>query len=597
MKVWRTAAVDEAAAVLLAADLSFPIPFARLLAARGFADRAASEAFLNPRLKSLSEPGELPGMPAAAEAVWAAISSGKRIAVYGDYDVDGVSATALLVRVFRALGAAVDPFLPHRMEDGYGLTPDTVDRCIDLHRPALIVTVDCGTNSADAVERALARGVETVITDHHQASGPPAPARAVVNPRLGPPGRPWSDLAGVGVAFKLAHAVLKLARAAGATGADALDLRDQLDLVALGTVADCVPLTGENRVLVRHGLDVLRRAPSIGIRALMEAAALKEEPDAWHIGFLLAPRLNAAGRLGTAEDSLNLLLAPDAAKAASLARGLDLANRERQEIERKIVDTAMARIGPAFDPGRDFALVLADRAWHPGVIGIVASRLVARYNRPAVVIALNDEGGGRGSCRGIPTVDLAAALRECADLLHRCGGHAMAAGLDIDASRIDEFRVRLNAVVAARVNGRVPDPELSIDAWLQLEEANEDLIGHLENVRPCGQGNPSPVWAVRDVEVEDWQVMKEKHVSLRLRQGASVAQCVGFNLAQRGRPEGRIDVAFELRRNTWNGRTRLQLQIHDFRPAGAEAQPAAWELRQTGELGMHCGLGGGAGGG
>lgn len=571
MKVWRTTAVDEAAAVRLARDLDAPHPFARLLAARGFAEREAAEAFLSPRLKSLSDPCELPGMSAAAEAVWSAIVGGKRIAVYGDYDVDGVSATALLVRVLRALGATVDPFLPHRLEDGYGLTPDTVDRCIDLHRPALIVTVDCGTNSADAVERALARGVETVITDHHQASGPPAPARAVVNPRLVPPGRPWSELAGVGVAFKLAHAVLTLARDAGAPGADVLDLRDLLDLVALGTVADCVPLTGENRVLVRHGLDVLRRAPSIGIRALMQAAALKEEPDAWHIGFLLAPRLNAAGRLGAAEDALNLLLAPDAARAAALARDLDRSNRERQEIERAIVDAAMARIDPVFDPARDFAIVVADRAWHPGVIGIVASRLVARYNRPAVVIALDDEGGGRGSCRGIAAVDLAAALRECADLLHRCGGHAMAAGLDIDASRVDEFRVRLNGIVAARVNGRVPDPELPVDAWLQLEEADEDLIGHIEKARPYGQGNPAPVWAARDVEVENWQVMKEKHVRLRLRQGAEVRAAIGFNLAARGRPEGRIDIAFELRRNTWNGRTSLQLQLRDFRPAGAGA--------------------------
>ncbi|OQW97122.1 MAG: single-stranded-DNA-specific exonuclease RecJ, partial [Verrucomicrobia bacterium A1] len=460
------------------------------------------------------------------------------------------------------------PFLPHRLEDGYGLTPDTVDRCIDLHRPALIVTVDCGTNSADAVERALSRGVGIVITDHHQASGPPAPARAVVNPRLGPPGRPWSELAGVGVAFKLAHAVLKLARDAGAPGADALDLRDQFDLVALGTVADCVPLTGENRVLVRHGLDVLRRAPSIGIRALMQVAALKEEPDAWHIGFLLAPRLNAAGRLGTAEDSLNLLLAPDAARAASLARDLDRSNRERQEIERTIVDTAMARIDAVFDPAGDFALVVADRAWHPGVIGIVASRLVARYNRPAVVIALNDEGGGRGSCRGIPSVDLAAALRDCADLLHRCGGHAMAAGLDIDADRVDAFRTRLNEIVKARVNGRVPDPELSVDAWLRLEEADEELIGHIEKARPCGQGNPAPVWAARDVEVEDWKVMKEKHVRLRLRQGAEIRTAVGFNLAARGRPAGCIDIAFELRRDTWNGRNGLQLQLRDFRPTG-----------------------------
>ena len=569
MKVWRTAAVDEAAAVRLADDLSVPLPFARLLAARGFAARESAEAYLNPRLKTLSDPGDLPGMPAAAEAVWAGIAAGKRIAIYGDYDVDGVSATALLVRAFRALGATVEPFLPHRLEDGYGLTADTVERCIDRHRPALIVTVDCGTYSADAVARARERGVDVVITDHHQSSGAPAPAVAVVNPRLGPPGRPWSELAGVGVALKLAHAVLKLAREAGAAGAEGVDLRGFFDLVALGTVADCVALTGENRVLVRHGLDVLRRAPSIGIRALMQVASLKEEPDAWHIGFLLAPRLNAAGRLGTAEASLDLLLATDAGRAAALARDLDRANRERQELEQGIVAGAVARIEADFDPARDFAIVVADPAWHPGVIGIVASRLVARYNRPAVVIALNGEGGGRGSCRGIEAVDLALALRECSGLLGRCGGHAMAAGLDIEASRVDEFRVRFNEVIALRVNGRVPPPVLPVDAWLPLDEADEVLLDCIERARPCGQGNPAPVWAARDVAVEDWQVMKEKHVRLRLRQGAAVCAAVGFNLAARGRPEGRVDVAFEVRRDTWNGRNGIQLQLRDFRPAGA----------------------------
>ncbi len=569
MKVWRTAAVEETAAVRLAGDLSVPLPFARLLASRGVADREAADAFLQPRLKSLSDPAELPGMAAAASAVWAAVDTGRRIAVYGDYDVDGVSATALVVRALRALGASVEPFLPHRLEDGYGLTPDTVERCIDLHRPSLIVTVDCGTNSADAVERAREKGVEVVITDHHQSSCAPAPAVAVVNPRLAPPGRVWSDLAGVGVAFKLAHAVLKLAREAGRAGADAVDLRDLLDLVALGTVADCVALTGENRVLVRHGLDVIRRAPSIGIRALMQVAGLKEDPDAWHIGFLLAPRLNAAGRLGTAEAALNLLLAADAGRAASIARDLDRANRERQELEQAIVAAAMERIDAQYDPARDFALVVADPDWHPGVIGIVASRLVARYHRPAVVIALNGEGGGRGSCRGIESVDLAAALRECSTLLGRCGGHAMAAGLDIEAKRVDEFRARFNEVVATRVNGRIPPPVQPVDAWLSLDEADESLLECIELARPCGQGNPAPVWAARDVEVEDWQVMKEKHVRMRVRQGPAVAQAVGFNLASRGRPDGPLDIAFELRRNTWNGRSSLQLQLRDFRPRTA----------------------------
>ena len=570
MKRWITTAADETVAGRLAEEIGCPRPVARVLVARGYTVADDARRFLHPALRDISDPFELPAMRAAAEAVWAALSAGRSLVVYGDYDVDGLTATALLVGALRDLGAKAEPFLPHRMDDGYGLIPDTLDKCVERHHPGFVVTVDCGTNAVAAVERARALGIDVVITDHHQPSGALAPAAAVVNPRLGPADRPWSDLSGVGVALKLAHAVVKtgLDRGSAAARRLAARLRDRLDLVALGTVADCVPLRGENRLLVRHGLPRLDQPDGPGLLALRETAGVRGATDTYHVGFLLGPRLNASGRLGTAEKALELLMTGDTARGRAIAQELDAANRERQTIEKRIFDEARARIEAQHAPEIEPGVVIAGDGWHPGVIGIVASRLCSFYSRPAIVIAL-DGDHGRGSCRSLEAVDMVACLHDCAALLPRYGGHAMAAGLEVARDRVGEFRRLFFEAISRRVTLADLQAVLRVDAWIALGEADDRLLEAMAGLRPCGQGNPEPVWAVRGVRILSPRRVGERHLKMTVEEGGVRRDAIAFGFGDRDIPEGRVDVAFELKENTWNGTTSLQLQVRDLRPTSS----------------------------
>ena len=566
MKHWVTTPADEAATERLAGELGCPSPFARILVARGLGQPSEARRFLHPALRDLGDPFELPGMRAAAGAVWSALADGRPTVVYGDYDVDGLTATALLVGVLRKLGAQVEAFLPHRTDDGYGLVPETLDKCVERHHPGFLVTVDCGTNAAAAVERARAHGVDVVITDHHQPSGPPAPAVAVMNPRLGDPASPEFDLSGVGVAFKLAHAVVKIGLERGSAAARGLAsrLKDHLDLVVLGTVADCVPLRGENRIYVRHGLPLLDRPAGVGLRALREVAAVRGATDTYHVGFLLGPRLNASGRLGTAEKALELLMTDDPGRGRRLAEELDAANRERQAIERRIFEEARALIDARHAPELEPGIVIAHEGWHPGVIGIVASRLCGFYSRPSIVIAL-DGDCGRGSCRSVEAVDLVACLRDCAAVLPRYGGHSMAAGLDVARDRIDELRRLFFEAIGRRVTLAALHPVLHVDAWIGLKEADDRLLKAMADLRPCGQGNPEPVWAVAGVRLLYPRKVGDRHLKMTVEQGGVRRDAIAFGFGDRPIPEGAADVAFELKENTWNGATSLQLHVRDIR--------------------------------
>ena len=562
---WMTPDADAARVGDLAGALALPAPIVRALLHRGLGDAAAIDRYLRPRLSDLGDPFALPDMAPAVDRVWRAIDAGERIVVHGDYDVDGVAATALLTRALRGLGADAQSFLPRRMDDGYGLQEDTVDRCVTELGARLLVTVDSGTNADAAVRRAAAQGVDAVVTDHHEPHGALAPAVAVVNPRRAPDA-PWSDLAGVSVAFKLAHALVKRGRDAGRPAAAALDLRGDLPLVALGTIADIVPLRRENRILARFGLDEMTRAPSAGLSALIAKAGVRPPIDGEHVGYYLGPRLNAAGRLGTAEASLELLLTEDPARARALAEELDRANRERQDVENGILAEAVAQVEAAFRPERDYAIVAAARGWHPGVIGIVASRLVSRFRRPAVVIALDGAGGGRGSCRSVPDLNLVESLAECEAHLRRFGGHAMAAGLEIEEADVGAFREALNAVAARRLAGIDLRPVETIDAWISLNEADESLLGHIDAMRPFGCGNPAPVWATSGARLlRPPRVVGTRHLKLCVATAGSPIEAIAFGMAGRAIPEGPIDIAFRLQRNTFNGATRLQLNVRDLR--------------------------------
>lgn len=564
-KIWKFKPCDEALAEHFFRSLeNIPEPLTALLAQRGCKTVEDAGLFINPALSTLRDPFELPGMDKAVSRIRRALSEGGKITVFGDYDVDGVCSTALLVRVLRELGGKVSAFIPSRFDDGYGLSSDALTACIAEHRPSLIVTVDCGTGSVEAVEKARDAGVDVVITDHHESGGRVAPAVAVVNPKLADK-HPGRILAGAGVAFKLCHALIKDGRENSCAASAAVDLKKYLDFTAVATVTDMVPLLGENRALVRAGLQSLENSCWPGWNALKKLAGIAGTVETWHAGFAFGPRINAAGRVGRPDAALELLLTDLPARADELAQLLDSANRERQAIEKDIVREAIEEIDSYFDETRHFGLVIAREGWHTGVIGIVASRLVARYGRPVTVIGM-DGGGGRGSCRSIDTFNILDGLGACAGLLKQFGGHAMAAGLEVEEQNLEAFKIRFNEAVAAQIQGADLRPILEIDRVITLGEADEALMDGLKRTGPFGQDNPEPVWAVCGVSAADSRILKEKHLKLTLADGKIRREAIGFNLAEK-LPAGPVDVAFTLQENSWNGRTAVQLNIRDIRPA------------------------------
>jgi single-stranded-DNA-specific exonuclease len=567
MKRWVYAPADRKRAEAVAQALDIALPVAISVVARGYDDVESARRFLEPSLKDISDPMIIPDMPAAVDRLCRALDAREKIVVFGDYDADGVTATALLVRVLRKMGGAVEAFLPHRVDDGYGLSVEAAARCLDQHAPKLVVTVDCGTSAAEAVRLAAARGTDVIVTDHHVPGPERAPACAVVNPKCVESGGAARDLAGVGVAFKLCYAIARQTRALSPE-----DLQRHLDLVAVGTVADVVPLTGENRILVKHGLQRLSsRGVCLGLQALKRTAGIKTSVDAWHIGYLLGPRLNAAGRLDSAWAALKLLLSDDPDECAHLADGLDAANRERQQIEQKLVDEVVAEWDCRFDESSDFAIVADGQGWHPGVIGIVAARLCRRYYRPAIVISMDPESGeARGSCRSIEGFDMVAHLSKCADLLERYGGHAMAAGLDIRKDRIPAFRERFNEAAAATLRGHELRAPIRVDAAINLSDITEKFIADAARIEPCGVGNPKPLWAVHDIRSRRGvRILKDAHVEMQFEADGRLIRAIGFDMAKRGVPDGALDIVFDARLNTYWGTSLPELHLIDFRSHAA----------------------------
>ncbi len=567
-KIWESVAHDVAVVEALVADMGLPRAACAVLAARGQTTPSAVDRWLQPRLSGLLDPFDLPDMAVAVERLRGAVERQERVLVYGDYDVDGVTSTALMVTVLQALGVTAIPFLPHRVDDGYGLGVEPLERALHAHRPHCVLTVDCGTQSVDAVERARQAGVDVIVTDHHEPGPELAPACAVVNPKRPGGSDEARILAGVGVAFKLAHALLKVLRDAGHVAAGQVDLRTHLDWVALGTIADMVPLQGENRVLARYGLRQLTVTRKAGLQALKAVAGLgdQDEVSAYHVGFLLGPRLNAAGRLGTAQAALDLLLTDDLARAKMLATALNEANQDRQQTEARIVAEAQTWMEQHFVADRDYGVVLAGADWHPGVIGIAASRICAQYSRPTVVIGIDEDGCGRGSCRSVAPFDMVAGLQTCADSLIRFGGHTMAAGLQIATEQIETFRQQFNAAVQARVTLDALRPRQKVDAWITLNEADWTLLEILERMDPLGIGNPKPVWAVKGVRLLGApRRVGKNHLKMSVLGGNTRLDAIAFGLADRPIPDGPLDIAFQLNRNRFRDRETLQMVVQDFR--------------------------------
>ena len=535
---------------------------AALLRRKGFTCADDVNAFLQPRLRSLADPFLLPNLSEAVARIFTAIDGRERIVLFGDYDVDGVTSLALLNDMLRAYGVAPELFLPLRMEEGYGLSRESIERCWEQHRPQLLIAVDCGTSSVAEIDELRRRGTEVIVLDHHEPKSALPDCIAVVNPKISEECA-YRYLCSVGVVFKLCHALLKTRPLAG------FDLKSHLDLVALGTVADIVPLHGENRVLVHHGMRELARSQRLGVRKLMEVAGVRAPILTEDIGFRLGPRLNAAGRLATAEKALRLLITGDETEATELAALLDVQNRERQAVEKEIFAAADEQVRGDFDPARDAAIVVGARDWHPGVLGIVASRLARKYHRPAVVIGFDPSGLGKGSGRSVDGLSLVQALTCCDKWLERYGGHEMAAGLTIREENLAAFSDAFRNAARQLLTAEQLQPCINLDHELTLAELNWDLLEWHEALQPFGAGNTQPTFFARQVEpAVEPRVLKEKHLVLRLRQRNYHARAIFFDGASETLPKPPWDIAFRVQADEYQGEKRLQVHVQAVRPAG-----------------------------
>lgn len=579
----------------LASELSLPSVLVKMLASRGLDTKEKAEKFLYPSLKDLCDPYLLPDMEKGVNRVLQALKEKERVMIFGDYDVDGITATSLLFLVLNKLGANVSYYLPKRLIEGYGLSEEGIMEA-EKRGVTLIISVDCGVTAVNEVKFARKRGIDTIITDHHEPHEILPEAVAIINtkrksarstevdqqdpPTIGVNQRlhvagytrqvdeyPGGELSGVGVAFKFAQAIYRRLEQ------DETELEDHLDLVALGTAADIVPLVGENRIFTKFGMNQIARTNKPGLKSLIFVSGiLGKEIGTGQVVFILAPRINAVGRLGDAELAIRLLTTKDEAKASELARLLDQENQRRKNIDETTLEEALEMIEHNVDLNKDKAIVLASCGWHPGVIGIVASRLVERFHRPTIMIAIDGEEG-KGSARSIPGFHLYEALRECDDHLIRYGGHKYAAGLSISPKNIDLFRERLKKVTDQRLQNDDLIPKVLIDAELELSQIDSDLIKLLDLFAPFGPQNNRPVFLTRNVSV--WgepYVVGNNHLRLRVKKNGAVFDCIGFGFGDMSKPlcmKGvKLDLTYVIETNYWEETYKIQLRIKDLKISG-----------------------------
>ena len=565
-RIWQTIACDDAPAVALSQELGVSPVTARLLCIRGLGAPDDARRFLSPRLDDLYDPFKLAGMSTAVDRILNAISSKHRIAIHGDYDVDGVTSTVILRRALELLGADVVHFIPERLRDGYGLQPATIDR-LQHDGARLIISVDCGIRAGEAAARARELGVDLIITDHHEPGAELPHALAVINPKRHDCTYPDKNLAGVGVALKLVQALCTC------TGHSNW-LPAFVKVAAIGTLADVVPLTGENRIIAKLGLAMLSKGPhKVGLRALIDVCGLTGRAiDSYHIGFVIAPRVNAAGRMSTPDIAARLFLAADETmgeEARALAEQLDAENLRRQQEEADIVAEAKKIVETDLDVGSRTVLVVAGEGWHRGVIGIVASKLVDAFHRPAIVISTDGELA-HGSCRSIPSFNMLAALESCGEVMSKFGGHKQAAGLTLETGRIRELRARVNDFADERLAPDDLRPRLWIDGSLTFRSINEQVVSELSTLAPFGAGNPCPIFRTSRVEIVDGpRRLKERHLKMAFKQDGRILRGIAWRASEResfvAEHRAAIDLAFSLENDTYNGERYLQLSVADFR--------------------------------
>ena len=568
-RVWEDVPADEARVQETAAALRLPLVIARLLCQRGLGDPDAAHRFLHPDLTQLHDPFLLAGMREAVDRLLSAIARAEPIAIHGDYDVDGVTSTVILRRAIELLGGSVVHFVPNRFLDGYGLQPATVER-LAAAGARLVISVDCGIRAKEAAERARALSVDLIITDHHEPEQELPPALAVINPKRADCRYPDKGLAGVGVALKLVQALL----AASGRGPELLP--HFIKIAAIGTLADVVPLVGENRVIAHFGLNTLSRGPhAAGLEALLEESGLLGRVvDSFHVSFILAPRLNAAGRMGSADLALDLLLLRGKdgevrSKARDLARQLGEENTRRQEQEAAILSEARRIIDKDPEIGAHNVLVVAGEGWHRGVIGIVASKLVDLYCKPAIVLAIED-GVAHGSGRSIPAFDLLGALESCGDVFLRFGGHRVAAGVTLESARVPELRRRLTAIANVRLGPGDLVPRLRIDASLGLREISGDVIEGLVRLGPFGASNPKPVFRTSPVDLmEAPRRLKDRHLALLFKQNGRSFRGIAWRAVEREEylttHRHGLELAYSLDQGEYQGERTTELTVADVR--------------------------------
>jgi single-stranded-DNA-specific exonuclease len=554
---------DPALVEKLVSELSLPPIAARILVSRGLDTMSKVEEFLSPSIEKLLDPFTLPDMDKGVDRIIGALRNKDKVMIFGDYDVDGITSTSLLYLILNKLGAEVTYYLPNRLIEGYGLSEEGILEA-ERRGVGLIISVDCGITAVDEVAFAKSRGIDTIVTDHHEPKEILPVASAIINPKVVGNEYLGGELSGVGVAFKFAQAVYRR------LGQDESELEEHLDLVALGTAADIVPLVGENRILTKFGMTQIARTTKPGLKSLIFVSGiLGQKIGTGQVVFILAPRINAVGRLGDADLAIKLLTTKDESKAAEIARLLDEENQRRKSIDETTLKEALDMIEQNVDLESDKAIVLASSGWHQGVIGIVASRLVERFHRPTIMIAI--EGSeGKGSARSIPGFHLYEALRECEDYLAKYGGHKYAAGLSILSEKVQPFREKFKKVSDKKLTDDDLVPRLLVDAELDTKQINPELVQVLDLFAPFGPQNMRPVFMTRNLQV--WgepHVVGNNHLRLRVRKGGAVLDCIGFGMGDMVKllcMKGiSIDLAYVVETNYWNGTYKIQLRIKDLR--------------------------------
>jgi len=557
---------------LLTGQLIRELPLSPLLAQclvnRGVVTKEEVSDFLKPKLKLLADPFLIPNMEVAVERLWKARSNNERLLIYGDYDADGITSTALLVEALTKLGWDVQAYLPGRFDDGYGLSPISVEKCLGQYKINLLLAVDCGSTSNEAIDCLNNNNVDVIVLDHHQLSNPAPNPVAMVNPQLNNNYPNFQELCSVGLAFKLIHAIVKRGRQEGLQKERDLDLKQFLDLVAIGTVADLVPLVGENRKLLRFGLEQLGETTRPGLVALKKIVNIKPPVSVFNVGFNLGPRINAAGRMENPATALNLLLSKDTYSAEINAKKLDDFNLKRQKIERDISNKAIENIQNTFNPEKDLVIVEGDKEWHLGVIGIVASRVMRKFYRPTFILA-KDGDGWKGSARSIEGFDLAEAMRDCDDLLNDHGGHAMAAGVSVKPGQLDAFRERINEIAKKTISSEMFQAPLKLDAETNLSEMTLVRLKEMQQIEPTGQGNPEIQLLIPKLTMSGSinRMGKEKqHVKFWANDERDSCEVIAWNLKPEDEPKGVFDLAVVPQVNNFNGHLSVQLKLIDWRP-------------------------------